>query len=197
MSPHEVGHGPAKDAPAGGEDPIVTILNEHTELQVVAERFRQIADALERGESSARKDAAEGVAVHRRFLIGIHQRREALLAAELGSSSVGAVKTGLARCATEHPSADRFQTDANACLQESPLSKATARRLAGLMRTEADRFVEHHRWETESIYQPVRGHLSKDAADRLKASMRALVGEAAAAQAALTAWTSHANPASD
>jgi hypothetical protein len=197
MSTHEVGHGPTQDGASNADDAIVTALREHTELQVVAERFRQIADALERGDGSAAKDAAEGVEVHRRFLIGVHQRREALIAAELQNSVEGPVRNALAKCAAEHPVADRFQKEATAVLRQSPISKADAHRLAALMRAEADRFAEHHRWEADSIYHAVRGHLAPEVVERLTAAMRPLAGETAAAQTALTAWTSHANPASD
>jgi hypothetical protein len=184
-------------APTAEEDPIVVILREHTQLQAVSERFRQIADALDRGEASARKDAAEGLDVHQRFLIGLHQRREALVAAEVRDSAEPAVRTALARCSVEHPIADRFQTEARACLGKTALSKSTAHRLAQLLRTEASRFVEHHRWEVESIYTPLRGKISKGSVERLTVAMRPLVGEAAASQSAMTSWTSHANPAAD
>jgi len=197
MPSKDGGRGSSASSPSIVDDPIVTILREHTELQPVAERFRQIADALDQGESSSGADALEGIEVHRRFLIEVHQRREAAFAAEVGPSADANVRSALAKCRAEHPLAGRFQTESRACLGKTPLSAASAHRLAELMRAEADRIVEHHRWEAETIYHAVRGKLSKEVVIRLDAAMRPLVGEAAAAQAGLVAWTSHANPTSD
>ena len=188
-------------APGGSsssvDDPIVTILREHTELQVVAERFRQIADALDRGERSARLDAQEGVEVHQRFLIGLHQRRDDMVAAEAGATAGASLQEAFARCAAEHPRAARFQTEAAAVLRTKPWTRESGRQLAQMMRAEAERFAEHHRWETENIYHALRGKLTPAALDRLAAGMRPLPGEAGAAQTELTAWTSHANPTAD
>ncbi len=173
------------------------ILIEHTELQVIAERFRQVADALERGDRSARADAVEGLQVYQKFLVGIHQKREAILAAEVRPAVDSTIRTAFARCAAEHPISDRFTSEAGACLRDPTLSTASAHTLAGLLREEAIRVVEHHRWETETIYQKIRSTLAPEIVARLVAAMRPLEGEASAAHTRLMAWSSHANPASD
>ncbi|MCI4340672.1 MAG: hypothetical protein L3J73_05355, partial [Thermoplasmata archaeon] len=118
------------------DDPIVTIYREHTELQVMAERFRQIADALERTERPARADALEALEVHRRFLVGVHQRREAIVAAELRPGVDPMVRAAFARCAVEHPIADQFQADAAELLRAATLHPVAARGLASLLRAE-------------------------------------------------------------
>jgi len=163
----------------------------------LAERFRQVADALERGDATASADAREGVEVHRRFLIGVHHRREAIVAAELHGSSDPAVRSALATCASEHPKAERFEKEASALLREARPSAASAKSLAGLLRQEAVRFADHHRWETENLYARLRGTLTKESTARIEAGMRPLAGDAGAATSALMAWTSHANPTAD
>ncbi|MCI4360692.1 MAG: hypothetical protein L3J91_03240 [Thermoplasmata archaeon] len=188
---------PTPPSEGASDDPVVTILREHTELQQLAERFRQVADALDRGEASARADATEGVQVYRRFLISVHERREALFASEVSASAGAAVQGALARCAHEHGASEKFASLAEAELRASHLPAAGARRLAASFRAEAERVVEHHRSEAEQIYHPLRGKLSKEVLARVAAAMRPMIGEAAAAQTALTAWTSHANPAAD
>jgi hypothetical protein len=197
MSSKDGGRAATGGSSSLSDDPVVTILREHTELQVVAERFRQIADALDRGDRTARSDAQEGVEVHQRFLIGIHQRRDALVAAEFGPTADAPLKEAFARCATEHPLAARFQTEVAALLRAKPWTRESGRQLAQLLRAEAERFAEHHRWENESIYHPLRGKLTPAALGRLAAAVRPLAGEAGAAQTELTAWTSHANPTAD
>ena len=175
----------------------MTIYREHTELQVMAERFRQIADALERSERSARADAVEALEVHRRFLVGVHHRREAIVSAEVRDSVDPTVRAALARCAADHPAAERFHAEASSLLREAVLSRESAHRLAGFLRTEADRVVEHHRWEGDAIYHKIRPTLSAATLARLREKMEPLVGEADAAHTRLISWSSHANPAAD
>lgn len=185
----------AGEAARVSDDPFVALYEEHTQLQVLAERFRQVADALDRGEALARRDLAEGAEVYRRFLVEVHQRREALLAEVIRPTADAATRAALDRCATEHAAADRFLSVVSSA--SAPSSPSETKRLAAAIRKEADRFVEHHRSEQEQLYHRLRAETPPATLQKLRRAFAPLTGEAGAAETRLSAWASHANPSAD
>ena len=187
----------AAPPPPTSEDPIVAVFREHTDLQVLAARLHEVAASLERPDRAPATDAAEGVEVHRRFVLEVHLPREAAIAAALHGAAPPEVTRALERCRAEHEASIAFGRDARRLLAESPLSADGRRQLIALLRSEADRLVEHHREEDETIYRPMHHRLLPDQLARLQASARELAGAAAAAQERLSAWSSRLHASAD
>ncbi len=194
--PNEVEARDEGEAPVT-DDPIVPVFREHTELQLLAARFQQMASELEHGEAVTVAQLLEAVEVHQRFLLQVHHAREREFAAAVRPVAPPAVVRALERCATVHPEASRFETEARSLLAAGPLTRERRQALAQALQREAERIVDHHREEDETIYRPLHHHLPPPVLDRLLASMHALAGEAAAAQARLVAWSSRVNASSD
>lgn len=179
------------------DDPIVPIFHEHNELQVLATRFHEVAAQLERGETVPVSELSAGVDVHRRFLIEVHHAREADIAAAVRPTAPPEVVRALDRCGVVHAEAARFEEEARALLGKGPISADRRKALALAFHREAERMLEHHKEEDETIYRPIHHVLSPDAHRRLMGAMHAMSGKTAAAQELLTGWTSHRNPSSD
>ena len=178
------------------DDPFAPLFAEHTQLQVLAERMREVAGSLERGEAAAWADAAEGVEVHRRFLIDLHERREEIVGEALRGLGGPSVATALAACRTEHAASARFEEGVRAKLAAARTTEA-ARAVAGLFRKEADRFVDHHRSESERIYRPVGPSVPLEVRRALWSRYRSLDKNRGAAEARLSAWASKAHGSAD
>lgn len=190
---------PAAAAPptTATDDPIVAVFREHTDLQVLAARLQEVAAQLERKERVSAADAVEGVEVHRRFVVDVHLRREAAIAAAVRPLAPAGVVRALERCPAEHDASAAFEAEARRLLAESPLSAEGRRRLAAVLRREADRLVEHHREEDESIYRPLHRHLTPEQLRTLAPIARDFAGAAAAAQERLSAWSSRVHASAD
>jgi hypothetical protein len=186
------------DAPAEPPlDPVVTLLREHTEIQMLAGRMHEIADAARRNEAGVAAELREGLLVHRRFVASLHEQKEGLLAETIGADLDAPSRAALGACAAEHPRSIRFEQEAENRLGEGRLAPPSLKALAKLFDAEADRLVDHHRSEIETFYRPMRTTLSTSARARLKAAFVAFEGDAAAAQARLTAWASKAHASAD
>jgi hemerythrin-like domain-containing protein len=179
------------------DDPFVPIFREHTELQMLATRLHELASQLERGERVPSSDLTEALEVHRRFLVGVHHRRESMIATAVGSSAGPAVAAAFERCRREHPKAERFESDLQALLDAPPSGAEPLRGVAALLQREADRIVEHDRQEDEAIHRIIHHTISASTRASLVEGARELAGEAAAAEGRLSSWTSHSNPAAD
>lgn len=183
--------------PAASEDPFIPLYKEHTELQMLAERFHEMAGQLERKESVAPADLLEGVEVHHRFLVRVHHAREEALAQAARASAPPEVQRAMDACPAAHAEAARFEAAVRTLVAEGPLSVDRARRLATALHREAERLLSHHKEEEESIYRRLHYILPPDIRRRFADAVRALDGEAAAAQSRLTAWASKLNASAD
>lgn len=188
---------PKKATASDAEDPIVPIFHEHNELQVLATRFHEVASQLERGESVPASEISAGVEVHRRFLVEVHHAREAEIAAAVRPTAPPAVIRALDRCGTVHAEATRFEEEARALLGKGSIPAERRKAIALAFHKEAERMLEHHKEEDETIYRPIHHALTPEVHARLVRAMHALSGKTAAAQELLTGWTSHRNPSSD
>jgi hypothetical protein len=162
-----------------------------------AARLREIASQVERGERVPVKQIMEGLEVHRRFLVGIHHRREEMIAAAVGSSAGPSVAAAFGRCAREHPKAVQFESEVSASVDARPFGPTQLKRIAALFAREADRILEHDRDEDENIHRMLHPSIPPAVRATLVQGAREIAGEAAAAEARLTSWTSHSNAAAD
>jgi hypothetical protein len=197
MTPNRRPDDTAERSPSSSDDPFAPLFAEHTELQVLAERMREVAASMERGESLAWDDVVEGLEVHRAFLIDLHERREEMVAEALKGLGGTAVQTALSGCRREHKASQRFQEAVRPKLSPSVRSNVVGKSVAAMFRTEADRMVEHHRAESERIYRPVRPSVPAEVRRALWKSYRSLDRDRGAAEARLSAWASKAHGSAD
>jgi len=195
MTPEPRGSGPA--TAGDGAEAFERIRREHTELQMLASRFHEVAAQVERGEPVTKADLAEGVEVHRRFLVELHHRREALIADALGATAGSAVAAAFARCRAEHPKAVEFESAAQALLSAPGFGSAQLHRVAALFEREATRIVEHTKDEDDAIHRVVVDAVPPNVRAAFVEKTRALDSEAAAAEERLLAWSSRSNASSD
>ena len=100
-------------------------------------------------------------------------------------------------CTTVHAQATKFETEVRGLLAKGPIDAERRKALALAFHKEAERMLEHHREEDETIYRRIHHTLSPDVRRRLVGAMQEFSGKTAAAQELLTGWTSHRNPAAD
>lgn len=179
-------------------DPILHLQREHTLLQQLSARMREVADALHRHEPEAADEASHGLAIHREIVIELHHAKEALLADAVREVPNHGRDAPLAACGQAHPKAGEFEKEAERALGDLRRGvAASADRLAALFRAEADRLLAHHGDEEGKLYKDLEKLLPQRAQQRLAELFHAFSAKSSAAEARLAAWSSKQHPASD
>lgn len=179
-------------------DPVLHLQREHTLLQQLAARMREVADALHRHDPESTEEAGRGLAIHKEILVELHHAKEALLADAVREVPNHGRDSPLAQCDAAHPKAREFQRDAELALAEARRGVAAAReRLAALFRAEADRLMVHHGEEEAKLYKDLEKLLPRRAQERLAELFHGFSAKSSAAEARLAAWSSKLSPASD
>jgi hypothetical protein len=179
------------------QDPLSIALREHTQLEMLAARMKQLASEVERGEHTSGKLLREGLAVYRQFVVELHQAREAVLLEAARGATPPPDRALFAKCEAAHPMAAKFVAESEAILARPGLAASDAKSLAARWTREADRLLEHHRTEEEPVYRHWRATLDearKAELFRAMAKLHAIEGPAASR---LSAWVSRENPSSD
>lgn len=188
----------SKEESAPGKDPVLNLRRDHTYLEMLAEGFRRLAQSLEEDLAVGRERLAEGLEIHRRFLIETHHRKEQALDHVLEGLPGRPYARALADCRTEHERAARAGEELGTLADRLSSGGAAARTaLARALRAEADRWMAHLRHEEEEIYAKVHEQIPREAVDALATEIHAIRGETAALEEKLLSWTSAWGPASD
>jgi hypothetical protein len=183
---------------AATSDPVLHLQREHTLLEQLSGRMREVADGLHRHDPGSAEEAGRGLAIHQEILIELHHAKEALLADAVRELPDHGREAALAQCDAAHPKAKEFQREAALALAEARRGVAAAsERLAALFRSEADRLIAHHGEGEGKLYKDLEKLLPRRAQDRLAELFRGFNAKSSAAEARLAAWSSKLHPASD
>lgn len=179
-------------------DVAVDLQRQHTLLQMMSERLRESATAMELTGTVPASRLERALDVHRRFLVEVHLANEDEVATRLRQSGASAARKLADRCAREHPHAAQFERAAALLLEaHGEQGSVHVTRLAELFRGEADRIERHHLAEEEPLIRNLDRWLApQDRAD-LARGIRRRDAVRADAEDALVSWSAELHPAAD
>lgn len=185
-----------ESAPA--KDPVLNLRRDHTYLQMLAEGFHRLAEALRSGRAPPKERVAEAVSLHRMFVLETHLKKERLLDAALAKVEGAPLRAALADFEREYArGAEAAATFDRALERLGHEGGSAAKELADALDHEADHWMRLLQQKEETIYPKVSELLSHAAVEELGQEMRAVQKASAALEERLTSWTSVGGSASD
>lgn len=190
--------GPAERPRPRSNDLGLELYRQQTLLQVMASRLRETAGGLDGGFPVTPDRLARALDVHERFLLGVHHvDDERVLTALEGRADVP-VDTLRRQNREDAERAQEFEeTLRRAVRKGSRPTGAEARRLANLLRDEADRIDRHQAREVEGLDDRLEEWLPADRRAELLREIRAFDASRVDAEVALVSWASQIHPSSD
>jgi hypothetical protein len=172
------------------------LYRQHTLLLIMAARMRETAAALERGTSIEPDRLRRLVDVHRAWMREVRDADVERVGRAL--ARVPAARTALERCKAEHHRTGEFEEVARGLISAGVPAEGTgAKRLAALVREEAQRMELHSAWEQENLHSQLDRWLPKAVQSRLLRELRTFDTQRIGAEIDLISWASQIHPSSD
>ncbi|HEV2316677.1 MAG TPA: hypothetical protein VGV89_03780 [Thermoplasmata archaeon] len=188
-------HSRAPSTPA--DDPGLAVWRDHTFLQMLAEGFRFVAKIVRSGDPLDLGRLSEGVAIHRAFVVDLHQRRLAVFERVLGGLAGNPYANGIEECHRAQASAERASAELEDEVQRLKSGDSGMREaLSARLEHEAQRWSVHFHREADELF-PGLDRRSGEERRALATGLTPIWNGSAAVEERLTSWTSRLGPSSD
>jgi hemerythrin-like domain-containing protein len=140
----------------------------------------------------------EAIEIHRRFLVEVYHKELDLLNRSLSGLPGQPFASALEHCRRQEEAAERASEVFHKAFKGFKAGdRAAAKELAAALVQEADRWMEHRRWEDENLYRRLRRGLPKEVRAELAEGHKKIHAEGAGVEVKLTSWTARWGPSSD